>query len=333
MRDGVLVVETPDVLWGKLRQGVDLWNTFKRCRYAAREHYDVVHAVDCRPNVIIPALFIQHSQKIPFVLSWWDLFGSDSKRFGRLYALTAGKLEGWLETSFRKYADGATTITSYLAHRLEQTGFPRENIIVQHLGCDTSAETLSYHEARSKHSFGEDENIFCFAGTIYESDFALLIASLDLLKARQIPYRLLWIGKHQIAPNVCANYHITHLGIVPTMAQVYEYFAASDACLLPMEVNAANAARWHSKVTDYLNAGSPVALTPVSDFPELFGKHDIGWVSASGSAEDYATILMKAVNDKPQRPQKSAATRAFMKQELDVMAIATRAIEFYQRFL
>jgi glycosyltransferase involved in cell wall biosynthesis len=114
------------------------------------------------------------------------------------------------------------------------------------------------------------------------------------------------------------------------MQEVYEYFAAADACLLPMEVNLANAARWHSKVTDYLNAGAPVALTPVSDFPEHFTKHSMGWLAASGTPQDYAATLLQAVADKPHRAEKSRAARAFMRQELDVMAIAERATAFYR---
>ncbi len=332
--DGVRVIEAPDALWGKLRQGVDLWNALWRCWRLGRERYDVVHAVDCRPNVIFPSLYVQRTQRIPLVLAWWDLFGSDSKRFGEVYALTAGKIEGLFEEGFRSYADGAIAITSYLAKRLERLGFPPENIIVQHLGCDTSAEPIRYEDARTRllerHGIPRDRTVFCFAGTIYETDFALLTQALDILQARGVPYTLLWIGKHTLSVDVCERYHIKHLGIVPTMREVYEYFAAADACLLPMEVNLANTARWHSKVTDYLNAGAPVALTPVSDFPAYFIKHSIGWLAASGTPQDYALTLLQAIADKPYRDEKSRAARAFMRQELDVMAIAERAIAFYR---
>lgn len=341
MRDGVCVVEAPDMLWGKLRQGVDLWNALIRCRIlkrkAAKEKFDIVHAVDCRPNVIIPALYVQRRQHIPFILSWWDLFGKDSTRFGNMFAMTAGRLEGWLETSFRKYANGATTITSYLAKRLEELGYPKENIEVHHLGVDTTQEPLSYSDARvwlnEKCGIGESENVLCFAGTIYESDFTLLLQSLDILKSRNISYKLVWVGKHEIDAATCEQYNIMRTGIVPTMQEVYRYFAAADACILPMEVNAANAARWHSKVTDYLNAGAPVALTPVSDFPKYFAANDIGWLAASGSAEDFANALVCAINEPEKREQRSQNTRNFMKKELDVMMQADRALRFYQHFM
>ena len=342
MRDGVCVVEAPDALWGKLRQGVDLWNALVRCRILKRKarlkKFDIVHAVDCRPNVIIPALYVQRSQHIPFMLSWWDLFGKDSTRFGSFFAKTAGRFEGWLETSFRKYADGATTITHFLAQRLEELGYPKENIEVHHLGVDTTQEPLPYKAARvwlnEKCGIGESENVLCFAGTIYESDFVLLLQSLDILQSRNIAYTLVWVGKYEIDAATCARYNIVRTGIVPTMEEVYRYFAAADACILPMEVNAANAARWHSKVTDYLNAGAPVALTPVSDFPKYFAVHDIGWLSASGAPEDFANALQEALGEtKEQREQRSQTTRNFMKQELDVLTQADRALRFYQRFI
>lgn len=341
MRDGVRVIEAPDVLWGKLRQGVDLWNAFVRCRIAKKLHhessFDIVHAVDCRPNVIFPSLYVQRQLGVPFVLSWWDLFGKGSTRFGTGFAMTVGGIEGWLETAFRKYADGATTITSYLAARLRELGYPADRIEVHHLGVDTSQEPLAYKDARvwlqEKHGIASQDNVLCFAGTIYETDFTLLLKSLDILKHRNIAYTLVWVGKHFIDDNVCQEYSILRTGIVPTMQEVYRYFAAADACILPMEVNDANAARWHSKMTDYLNAGAPVALTPVSDFPQYFAENDIGWLSASGSPEDFAQALTRALDEKPMREERSRNTRAFMKRELDGMAIAERAIRFYERII
>jgi glycosyltransferase involved in cell wall biosynthesis len=349
--DGVRIVEAPDLLWGKLRQGVDLWNALWRCRQLAREHrkqpFDVVHAVDCRPTVIAPALYARKRLGVPLVLAWWDLFGSDSKRFGNLYARTVGRVEGWLETSFRHYADGSVAISNALAERLAGLGIPRESIVVEHLGCDTSGTSIPhtpYAVARQQlaerlpdqtgsTSTLENETIFCFAGTIYDADFALLSAALERLQADGVAYRLLWIGKHIIDPETQTRLRITHLGLVPTMAEVYEYFAAADACLLPMEVNAGNMARFPSKVTDYLNAGSPVVLTPVSDFPAWFSRSeyaDIGWMAQSDSPADYAAALRSAIADKPRRAERSAATQAFMRVELDVMAIAERTAAFYE---
>lgn len=342
MRDGVCVVEAPDLLWGKLRQGVDVWNALVRCRIIRKKFriqaFDIVHAVDCRPNVIIPSLYAQRGLRVPFILSWWDLFGQGSTRFGKAFAMTAGRIEGWLETSFRKYANGATTITSYLAHRLESIGYPKDRIEVHHLGVDTTQETLSYTDARiwlnQQRGILQHEKILCFAGTIYESDFTLLLKSLDILQQHNIAYKLVWVGKHEIDSATCKRYNIHRTGIVPTMQEVYHYFAAADACILPMEVNDANAARWHSKVTDYLNAGAPVALTPVSDFPKYFSQFDIGWLATSGSAEDFANVLMEALSESSEkRIERSLATRKFMREELDVMTQADRALRFYERFV
>ena len=46
-RDGeVEIVEAPDLLWGRLRQGVDLWNCLRRIWFLARRRFDVVYAID-----------------------------------------------------------------------------------------------------------------------------------------------------------------------------------------------------------------------------------------------------------------------------------------------
>jgi glycosyltransferase involved in cell wall biosynthesis len=343
--EGVRIVEAPDVLWGKLRQGVDLWNALWRCRWGRKmstvssdEAFDIIHAVDCRPNVLLPALYLKHTLGIPLVLAWWDMFGSESKRFGALYAYTLGRIEGWLETAFRKYADTSIAITHALAKRLQGLGIPPDRIVVEHLGCDSSVAVRQYDDARTmlweRHGITPDEPVFCFAGTIYEADFALLLGALDILNRHNTAYRILWIGSYHISPEYCRQYRIIHLGIVPTMAEVYDYFASADACLLPMEVNAANMARFPSKVTDYLNAGCPVALTPISDFPLLFEHYpEIGWIARSGTPEAFAEVLLQAIADRKQRSKRSHAARAFIRQELDSMVIAQRTINLYRTTL
>lgn len=298
--------------------------------------FDIVHAVDCRPTVIIPSLYMQRFLHVPLVLSWWDLFGNGSMRFGRAFALTFGLVEGWFETYFRRYADAATPITSFLARRLEHLGYPKDRIEVHHLGVDTTQEPLDYDTARSwlYHTCGisQEEKVLCFAGTIYEADFQLLLRALDIVQQHSIPYKIVWIGRHVIDDSICQRYHIYRVGVVPTMHEVYRYFAAADACILPMEVNDANAARWHSKMTDYLNAGAPVALTPVSDFPTYFSAYDIGWLARSSTPEDFAAVLLEALHTTPERrKQLGRNARAFVRQELDVKTIALRALHLYER--
>ena len=135
----VQVVESPDLLFGTLRQGMDLWNSIRRIIYLRHKKFDLIHAIDCRPVVILPALWMKKVKKIPLVLSWWDWFGrggTAEERSGKLYAKTLGLVETFFEEYFRKYADRATVITTALQQRLISLNYPPEKIEIHRVGCD-----------------------------------------------------------------------------------------------------------------------------------------------------------------------------------------------------
>ncbi len=334
VKNGVVVYEAPDLLWGELRQGVDLWNALRRVVHASSQRFDLVHAIDCRPNVILTALHIKYWQRIPLVISWWDLFGGKGiarERSGALYAATVGRVETFFEEYFRKYADAATTITSYLAERLASMNYPREQIMVQHVGTDTSIEYPSKDEARSALGLESDIPTFCFMGTIYKSDLAVLLDALDVLK-NQTQYRIFWIGNHHIDDAVCNKYNILPTGYVST-DDMKRYLSAADVCLLPMRVNLSNRARWHSKVSDYFNASRPVVSTPVSDFPSIFANNDVGWMSESDDPASFAASLLQAIHERDEWERKGHNARRYVSSSLDVGVLAGELLDFYGRLL
>ena len=57
--DGVRVIETPDMLWGRLRSGWDMWDILNRIIFLKqeKERYDLIHCFETRPATIYPALF------------------------------------------------------------------------------------------------------------------------------------------------------------------------------------------------------------------------------------------------------------------------------------
>ena len=52
---GVRIVESPDLFWGRLRTGWDPLNALRRSVRLFREPYDVIHEFDSRPTVILPS--------------------------------------------------------------------------------------------------------------------------------------------------------------------------------------------------------------------------------------------------------------------------------------
>jgi glycosyltransferase involved in cell wall biosynthesis len=336
MHKGVEIIESPDLLWGKLRQGIDLYNTLWRCIIAGKKQFDIVHAIDARPNVILTALHIKYWQKIPLVLSWWDLFGDSgiaTERFGALYGKTLGKVEVWFEEFFRKYADGATAITSYLAERLRGMNFPTERTAVIHVGCDASLAVPNRVQARASIAplgIQPDDTVLCFIGTIYQSDLNFLFRALDIVRSKtEQSFKILWIGNHRLEPLLLSAYNIIHAGHLPTMDDVYRYLAACDIALLPFVVNTANKARWHSKITDYFNMALPVVTTPVSDFPKIFAEHDCGWMAQSGSPDHFAECLLTALHNPATWRSKGDTAKEYAQTHLDTALLARDLTNLY----
>ena len=72
---GVTVVETPDLMWGPLRSGWDMWDCLRRILWLRGRDWDLIHAFDTRPTALLPALYFQSQHQIPLVMDWGDWFG------------------------------------------------------------------------------------------------------------------------------------------------------------------------------------------------------------------------------------------------------------------
>jgi len=330
---GVRVVIAPDLLWGRLRQGADLWNTLRRLRFAMREPFDLVHAIDARPTVILPALWRKWRLGTPLVLSWWDLAGdgATASRSGLLYARTVGRLEGRWESMFRLSADRATVISNDLRGRLEALGYPRDHILVQRVGCDTRAYgPADKTSARARLTLPPDATILCYVGALLPPDQRLLKQALCLVGAR---YRdellIVMIGTPVFPDDGGSQPRLLRVGPQP-LEVVYRYLAAADLCLLPMTASVANRARWPSKVADYFNAGRPVVATKVSDLDELYAQHSLGYVAEHASPEGYAEALLRALDARAECEAVGGACRRFAQEHLDTRVLARDLMALYE---
>ena len=131
--DGIHVIETPDLLWGRLRSGWDIWNLLNRCLYLRKvtEHFDLIHCFETRPATIYPALYFSKKKHIPIITDWNDWWG----RHGLIdvnrpywYRLLGGWFETYFEEAFRAKAAGLTVIAKGLEQRAIELGVDPENI-------------------------------------------------------------------------------------------------------------------------------------------------------------------------------------------------------------
>ncbi|MGQ0561396.1 MAG: glycosyltransferase, partial [Gemmatimonadota bacterium] len=69
-RDGVEMIEAPDLLSGRARTGWDPYNTWVRRTLVRRTRFDLVHAFDSRPAVVYPALAADATSNALFIMDW-----------------------------------------------------------------------------------------------------------------------------------------------------------------------------------------------------------------------------------------------------------------------
>jgi hypothetical protein len=136
---GVEIVESPDLLPGMARSGWDLWDTLQRILYLRQnDEFDLVHGLESRPAVALPALYLKRSRGIPTILDWADWYGrggtaSERSRPVRLVMEP-------LETFVRKYSIRWRTVARAsgepLLERAVSVGVPRDRILNLLHGCD-----------------------------------------------------------------------------------------------------------------------------------------------------------------------------------------------------
>ena len=335
--NGVLAIESPDLLRGKLRQGIDIWNILNRLIFVTKNNYDIVHGIDCRPVVIFPALLLKFLKKTKFVLSWWDLFGHGATAFersGKLYNKTFGKIEIFFEEYFRRFADNAIVVSNFLKVKLESLGYPSSKIELHRIGCNL-VDLTNYDKSfiRKEFDFPENQVLLCFIGSLFEKDKNLLISSLRMLKEKiaNLPITII-VGNTYIATDICKELSIRVLGRIEMIEDLRKIVFSCDYALVPMTMNIANIARWPSKTTDYWSVGLPVISTPISDYPELFPKYDLGFLSRSDSPEDYSDAIYSAINSPKNIYQtKQNAIANFVKNELDWSVLGQRLSNLYKK--
>lgn len=337
--NGVNIIEFPDLLWKRLRQGIDIWNLINRMFFTAMHNFDIVHGIDCRPVVIFPALFLKKIRKIPLVLSWWDLFGGGAtalERSGKFYDCTFGKIETFFEQYFRKYADYSIVVSSLLKHRLISLGIREEYVKILRVGAKKNHFPLiNKKTARNALNLPEDEIIYCYAGAIFQSDLELLIKALTIIKIKhkKNPLTIL-IGQHKIQSDICNELNIMLVERLPGLKDVYLYFNASDYGLLPFNVSISNQARWPSKISDYVAANLPIIATPISDLGEIFLRYNIGFLASSDTAENYSQVLLESFNASNElRKNQIRDCQKLMEKELDWELIASETLKIYETVL
>jgi glycosyltransferase involved in cell wall biosynthesis len=303
----VTIVETPDLLWGPLRTGWDLWGCLRRILWLRGHDFDLVHAFDARPVVLLPALYLQSRRQMPLVMDWEDWFGrggSVEERPNPIVRALLRPVDTVFEEHFRTRADATTVICATLRDKAIGLGVPPETILLLRDGADTEGlKPLDRDICRREMGLPLDVPILGYVGAIFYRDARLMAQAFDRIYAAVPAARLLLVGYvnwnvQGMVNTVEAREAVIRTGFVD-YAEMNRYLSACDVCWLPFRDSGANRGRWPMKLNDYMCVGRPTVATAVGDVTQVMQEHEIGLL-AQDTPQDLTRQVLKLLAD-PQR--------------------------------
>jgi len=333
LKDGVRIIETPDCLWGRGRTGWDPWDTLRRCSYLRKKTWDLVHAFDSRPAVILPALFLRRNG-IPLIMDWADWWGRggtiEERNTGLLVRYLIGPVEAYFEEAFRKYAHSTTVISSALHKRAVGLKVKPDSIAQIPQGSDTeNVYPLEKLKCRADLGLPNKAKIIGYLGVLSKSDGQLLFDTFSCLLKEIDDCNLLLIGNHKT--NILDKTGIIETGFV-SHDKLVKYLGACDLMMLPLKDTIASRGRWPSKINDYLAAGKPIVATAVGDMKELFLKHEIG-IATTDDPVLLAQATKRLLMDEALMSQIGKNSRRVAETELSWQILADRLETHYMQTL
>ena len=337
IRDGVDVIETPDLFWGRGRTGWDPWNTLHRSLGLRHRDFDAIHAFDCRPAVILPALFLAARGDLPLFLDWadwWGRGGAIAERPGYLLNRLIGGVETWFEEVFRRHALGTTVISRALEGRAVQLGVPADSILRFPNGCaHESIRPQDRQHARTALGVDAEADLVVHVGLIYPRDIELLFGAMQRVRLECPRARLVLLGN----PRTPIPRERLPAGtlMTPGFVDVHvlqRWLGASDCCVLPLSDTICNRGRWPGKLSDYLSAGRAVVMPKVGDAAEWIATHRAGWTSEPASAS-LAEALLTALESRDGSEEAGERARRLAEGPLAWSAVASEVDAFYTRSL
>ncbi len=333
---GVHIIETPDLLVGMTRTGWDPYDTWRRVNFLKKRRYDLIHAFDCRPAVILPALAQRRRDGATLLTDWADWWGRGGvidERPNKLIKLTFEGIETYFEEHYRTQADGLTVISQALHERAINLGMLPERIA--HISGGADIEHIQPGDriaALRALGIPEEGPIVGFSGFVHY-DLTLLLAAFDHLARMRKDVRLLMTGARSPLVQQYARRggwadRVIEAGVID-YAILPRYHACVDVFALPFANKLANRGRWPNKIGDYLAAGRPIVSNPVGDIKALFTAYDIGYLTDE-TPEAFAQGLYQTLEDPTSAEAKGRAARFVAEHVLSWARLSVRLEEHYR---
>jgi glycosyltransferase involved in cell wall biosynthesis len=342
MSSGVRIVEAPDLLWGRLRSGWDLWDLLNRTRFMRKDNgqYDLVHCFETRPTTIYPALDLVRKRKLTLVTDWNDWFG----RGGIItvsrpwwYRALFGRVETYYEEAFRVRAAGLTVISTALARRAAALGVPEDRICYIPGGVIPADVPLrSIEECRTQMGYPADAPILGFASADSHLDLEVVIEALRIVRQTHPNVKLIVSGKasKRVLDLVTASGlqdQVVLTGFVSNEDLAW-HMGAANLFLLPFPDTIYNRGRWPNKIGLYMALGRPTVSNATGDIGPLFSRRRIGLVAA-WQPEDFAERILALVANPALAQELGANARRAALTEHNWDNLVTRLERFYEASL
>jgi glycosyltransferase involved in cell wall biosynthesis len=332
--EGFTVVESPDLLWGKGRTGWDPWDTLRRIAWLADKRFDIVHTVDTRPAVSIPALFAQRARGAKWVADWtdwWGRGGATEERPGWTVRVLVGPLEEFFEERPRPLADGTIAISQALARRAQGLGIDPRSMLVLPPGADPGdLRDTSIEEARARVGLDRGGRYVGYLGNIYPRDAAMLLEALARLEEKDA--KLVMVGDAEVPVDPAVAGRVIRTGRVP-FGKMLDYLSACDVLALPLSDTIANRGRWPSKINEYVCVGRPTVACDVGDIASFLRDEGAGLVvepSAAGLADGLGALLRdpgraRAIGERAREVARTTYSQEAVGRKLEAFYVQTLA--------
>jgi glycosyltransferase involved in cell wall biosynthesis len=326
--DGVRLVESPDLLWGTGRTGWDPWNTVSRTRWIRKQKFDIIHTVDTRPAVSVPALLGRTRSGAKWVADWtdwWGRGGATEEREGWLLRALIGPVEQFFEEKPRPHADGTIVISRALRARAEALGVKGEILCLPPGADSDSIRDTSARDARLRFGLEPEGKYIGYLGNIYQRDADLLFDTLKRLKTANA--KLIMVGDPGCRMDERLRQRVTVTGRLP-FDDMLDYLSACDVLALPLSDTVANRGRWPSKINEYLAVGRPVVACDVGDVAHLLRDHRIGLL-VKPEAGEFAARVDDLLLDSTRARAMGERARKVAQTSYSQEAIADKLENFY----
>jgi len=331
--DGVKLVESPDLLWGVGRTGWDPWDTLRRTLWIRQRKFDIIHTVDTRPAVSLPALFGRKSSGAAWIADWtdwWGRGGATTERDGWLVRTLIGPLEQFFEEKPRPHADGTVVISHALGRRAESLGIDAKEILYLPPGADRdSIRDTPRKTARARFDLDPDGKYIGYLGNIYQRDADLLFDTLQRLEATDT--QLIMVGDPGCKVHDAVDNRVIVTGRLP-FEDMLDYLSACDVLALPLSDTIANRGRWPSKMNEYVAVGRPTVACDVGDVANLLRENAIGLL-VKPEPVDFAARLDELLGDPATAEAMGDRAREIAHTTYSQEAIADKLEKYYCKII